>query len=81
MQKFISCIVVFFFLFIGCEDNTMQPTKKSTDQLQAPTSLEGTVWEHHPDTDPESYNWLNLGLKPEYANSTLMFPNGYSSNV
>jgi len=65
MKKFLPCIIVFAFFFLSaCEDNTMQPPKKQADQLQSPASLEGTVWVHHPDTDPESLNWVSTTMRP-----------------
>ena len=82
MKKLLSCIIVFAFFFLSaCEDNTMQPPKKQADQLQSPTSLEGTVWVHHPDTDPESLNWFLTDFMPACRTDQFLWPNGFNPEI
>ena len=86
MKNFLSCTIVFcLFFMLACEDNTTQPIKKTSDQPQSPTSLDGTVWVHHPDTDPLSENWVSIGMRPrttetdEFWNS--QWPNGFNPEM
>ena len=51
-------------LLVGCLDNDNATKVKEKENLQGLSSLEGTVWVHHPDTDPEAYNWFNLYHSP-----------------
>jgi len=62
-----------FLILLGCvflasclDDNVTSPETKKNDKFQngTQTSLEGTVWVHHPDTDPESTNWFNFYQNP-----------------
>jgi len=57
-------------IFASCNDadvSTPDASKKNDKFLNGPlTSLEGTVWIHHPDTDPESQNWFNLFHSPKF---------------
>ena len=67
------CIILTGFVFFGCKDDgdVVTTTQKKTDSFQAPETLEGSVWVHHPDTDPESSNWFNLRHSPNYPNDEL----------
>ena len=53
-------------LLVGCLDNDNATKVKEKENLQGLSSLEGTVWVHHPDTDTsvQSVNWFNLGHNP-----------------
>jgi len=69
-----------FLILLGCvffasclDDNVTSPETKKNDKFQngTLTSLEGTVWIHHPDTDPESYNWVHLVFSPIKGYETI----------
>jgi len=67
-------------IFASCNDadvSTPDASKKNDKFLNGPlTSLEGTVWIHHPDTDPESNNWLNVMQR----SGTSYFEEYYGNN-
>jgi hypothetical protein len=59
-------------LLIACnESDVVTKTNKPNDHFQNLTSLEGTVWVHHPDTDPESENWFNIWHNPKIGADTV----------
>ena len=66
MKHLLYTPLIVVFLLIGCQDDPAPPKQKPTDQPQTPTSLEGTVWVHHPDTDTNGFNWFNLGQNPKH---------------
>jgi len=53
-------------LLVGCLDNDNATKVKEKENLQGLSSLEGTVWVHHPDTDTslQSNGWFHLGHNP-----------------
>ena len=61
-------ILVGLIFFTSCNDadvTNSAASKKNDKFLNGPlTSLEGTVWIHHPDTDIESANWFNIQQSP-----------------
>ena len=61
MKHLLYTPLIVVFLLIGCQDDPAPQKQKPTDQPQTPTSLEGSVWVHHPDTDTNSNNWFNVG--------------------
>ena len=61
----VAFIFSFLFGFIACnnDDDVTKSPQKPTEELQAPSSLEGTVWVHHPDTDSDinaPIKWFHL---------------------
>ena len=70
----LSTIFLLLF-FTACADNDdVTTTKKSKDNPQGASSLEGTVWVHHPDTDPDSQNWFNLHHSPNTKGYDISYP-------
>jgi len=67
-QPQISILVLILVgtLLVACNDESdnVITSSKFGDDFQSLTSLEGTVWVHHPDTDPQGQNWFNLGHSP-----------------
>ena len=70
LKKTSLLILLGLIIFTACNDEnaTSHKESKKNDSFQngTLTSLEGTVWMHHPHTDIESYNWLNLIHRPMY---------------
>jgi hypothetical protein len=78
MKKFRQNILNFFLIVIvlftaSCKDDGVAVNNhpKKPDAVlggaETPISLEGTVWIHHPDTDPENYdNWFSRCHIPDF---------------
>ena len=77
-----STIFLLLFTLPACVDNEVPPpSAKPKDALQGANPLEGTVWVHHPDTDPEGWKspvtaWFNIWHSPAHVmNATFNLPN------
>ncbi|MCL2039126.1 MAG: hypothetical protein FWG85_01705 [Bacteroidetes bacterium] len=61
----IVAVALMSILLLACEDSDNATKVKEKETLQTLSSLEGTEWVHHPDTDPESINWFNNSHNPK----------------
>ena len=69
----IVAVALISILLLACENS--DNATKVNENLQGLTSLEGTEWVYHPDTDPESVNWFNITHNPKnQENSGLVMP-------
>ena len=69
MKKLVSFLLIVLIgtTFVACDNNDNVTQAVKNDNLQQSNPLAGTVWVHHPDTDPDSWDWLNLIYSPNFS--------------
>ena len=70
----IALVLIGTIFFIACNNNDDAVKSPKNPVFQSDNPLAGTVWVHHPDTDPESANWFNLEHSPIHQKFTTDAP-------